>query len=577
MKILLEFARIRPWTSLGLLLCLLVAGILEGLGLSSVLPLVRVAIDGSVSAEPSGIEARLVGLFSRVGLEPTLGVLLWVITAAFAAKAALILFARRQIGYAVARIVADLRLRLLRALLRADWTFFVHRPVGSFANSFVTEAQRSAAAYMNATWLVFRVMELGIYATIAFVASWRVTIVALLIGTLLVLGLSGLVRAGRHAGTRQTKLFRSLLGRFSDLLQGSKALKAMGRVEDMAPLLEEETLRVQRVRQHQVFVKEALPALQEPMVVGVFALGLFVGVATLGLELPHLLLLAVLLERTYSAMNKAQRRYQKVALDESAHFALLRTIAEAEARAERLGSGPRVRLADRIELEDVHFAYGEQDVLRGVDLTIPAGSVTALTGPSGAGKTTVLDLVVGLVQPDAGQVRVDGTPLTELDLGAWRRSIGYVPQEANLLHDTVAANVRLGDATVSDAQVVAALRAAHAWDFVEALPEGLDTVVGERGSALSGGQCQRISIARALVHGPSLLILDEATTSLDPASEAAVLDAVRELASRTTVLAVSHQPALLRIADLVYHVAEGQVDDASGDGSPRVAFVGGQG
>jgi len=578
-RILLEFARERPLSSLGLLVCLALAGAVEGLGLASVLPLVSVAIQGGTPADPSGLEARLIGAFARVGLEPTLGVLLTVVTGAFAVKAGLVLWVRRQVGYTIERVVTDLRLRLLRALLRADWRFYVRKPIGAFTNSYVSEANRAGAAYMDATWVAFKGLELVIYAGIAFATSWRVTAVALLVAVALTQGLGGLVRAARRAGARQTKLLRALLARLTDLLQAVKPLKAMGRAETMMPLLERDTMRMQRARLKEVFAKEALAAFQEPLVVGIFAAGCFIGIGLAGMELPRVLMLAVLIERAYRALTNGQKRYQKVVIEESAYWALRRSIDEAEAQAERVSSGTVVELRRGIELGDVRLRHGEHEVLRSASLTIPAGQVTALTGSSGAGKTTLADVISGLLPVDAGSVRIDGVSLEAIDLPSWRRSIGYVPQDPTLLHDTVAMNVTLGDSGLSRADVERALREAHAWEFVERLPEGMDSPVGERGLALSGGQRQRISIARALVHRPALLILDEATTALDPASEAAVLAAIRELRGRTTVLAISHQPALLGVADRVYHVADGRVSArrvALAPEAPRAAGAGGR-
>src|SRR5262245_17085713 len=181
-----------------------------------------------------------------------------------------------------------------------------------------------------------------------------------------------------------------------------------------------------------------------------------------------------------------------------------------------------------LTLEDVHLSYGDLRVLEGASLEIPVGRITAIVGRSGAGKTTVADLVCGLVRPDRGSVRVDGVSLDEIDLHAWRRNIGYVPQEVFLVNDTVRENVTLGE-EVSDAAVETALRRAGAWDFVSKLPEGMQSPAGERGALLSGGQRQRICIARALVHDPKLLILDEATAALDPESEAQIWETLEGL------------------------------------------------
>ena len=213
-----------------------------------------------------------------------------------------------------------------------------------------------------------------------------------------------------------------------------------------------------------------------------------------------------------------------------------------------------------IALEGVEFAYDGQTVLEDASLEIPAGQITALVGGSGGGKTTVTDLVMGLVRPGAGEVRVDGVSLEQLDVGAWRKLIGYVPQEVVLFHDTVRVNVTFGDDSISDEEVERALRAAGVWDVVRALPGGIEASVGERGSRLSGGERARVGLARALAGRPKLLILDEATAALDPETERIVLSTLEALRGDVTVLAISHQPALRDVADRVYRIQAGQAE-----------------
>jgi ATP-binding cassette subfamily C protein len=271
------------------------------------------------------------------------------------------------------------------------------------------------------------------------------------------------------------------------------------------------------------------------------------------------LVLVVALGRMLVFLGKVQKQYQKMVVDESAFWSLQAAIADAQAAQEELGSGQVPSLHTGIRFQAVEFSYEQNRVFDGLSLDLPAGKLTTLTGPSGAGKTTIIDLVIGLLQPQSGAILIDGTSLQTLDVKAWRRMLGYVPQETLLLHDTVLHNVTLGDAQLSAADAERALRAAGAWEFVAALPQGLDNIVGERGGKLSGGQRQRIMIARALVHKPRLLILDEATSALDPASERAICQTIGQLRGELTILAISHQTALVDAADRIYHLENGRV------------------
>ncbi|MGZ9034649.1 MAG: ATP-binding cassette domain-containing protein, partial [Rhodospirillales bacterium] len=212
-----------------------------------------------------------------------------------------------------------------------------------------------------------------------------------------------------------------------------------------------------------------------------------------------------------------------------------------------------------VRLERVEFSFGRKRVLKGVDIDVPANAITVMTGPSGGGKTTILDLILGLYQPKAGRLLVDGVPLEQVDLKRWREMIGYVPQEFVLFHDTIHANIAVGDETMSEADVRAALETAGAWEFVEALPKGMHSTVGEKGSKLSGGQRQRIALARALARRPKLLILDEVSSALDPATEIDICRRLRAMSASITTLAITHRPAFLDIADRIYKLENGLV------------------
>jgi ATP-binding cassette subfamily C protein len=268
--------------------------------------------------------------------------------------------------------------------------------------------------------------------------------------------------------------------------------------------------------------------------------------------------LVILFASMLSSINKTQRKYQVMLADASALWSLRAMIDRAEAETEPQGGTGTPTLERSLELKEIRVDYDGRRLLDDLRIEVPAGQITAIVGASGAGKTTIVDLITGLLRPDGGDVWIDGVPLRDLSLRRWREMLGYVPQETLLLHDTVHTNVSLGDPELGAEDVEAALRDAGAWEFVSQMPEGVHSSVGERGALLSGGQRQRIAIARALVHGPKLLILDEATTALDPENEAAIWEVVTRLRGKTTVVAISHQPALVGVANRIYRVEGGR-------------------
>ncbi len=555
MRLLLTFARTYPLQSAVVLICLLLGGIAEAIGLSTLLPILSIATAGQRPQETESEFARVVTrALEGMGLNPNFETLLVVLLVAVYAQGALWLLANRQVGYTVAHVATDHRLSLLRSLSRARWSYYTQLPVGVAANAMASEAERGARAYLYGATFVSLCMEALMYSALALAVSWRFTLGASAAGWVIVYAVRALIRRTRKAGLKQTRVLRSLLGRLTDSLQAIKPLKAMGLESRIGPVLEDDTERLNRALRRQVFAKEALRAVQPPLLVTFAIPGLYLAVTFWSFPLAELLVLLFFFDRTLARLSKAQRQYQHMVTEESAYWALRELIESADRAREENPGARQPTLRDAVALRDIDLRYGDHIVLRNASLEVPAGQITALLGPSGAGKTTIADLASGLLQPEGGEVLIDGVPLAEIDLARWRAMIGYVPQEMFLLNDSVRANVTLGDDAFDDAAVESALRRAGAWDFVAALPQGVDTPVGERGSLLSGGQRQRISIARALVRNPQLLILDEATTGLDAETEAAVWRAIGKLRGETTVLAISHQPAARTVADRVYRI-----------------------
>lgn len=559
MNVLAKFARSHPYRSFVTLACLLLAGVAEGVGLSSLFPVLELAIPNESGAPPSEFAEGVRNVLAHLGVTPSLGTLLLIVVGGITAKAVLVLLANRQVGYAVSSVATELRLALVGALMSARWRYFTTRPSGEIANAFTTEAERASLAFLHGSLVIAALIQVLLYTSIALAISWQATLAALALGILSAAALTWLVRAARNAGSRQTELLKRSVAHLADALHAIKPLRAMAREQLMDTVLTRETRDLNRAQRGEVLSKEGLKALQEPILVAGLAFGLYVAVTYWSMSVSYLLMFGVLFGRTLGAIGKAQKEIQKFVTRESAYVSLQATIDAAERECEPASSGAVPSLKSGIELQNIHFAYGEVPVLSNANVIIEAGKLTTLIGASGAGKTSLADLVVGLVQPQAGSITIDALELNQIDLRAWRQMVGYVPQEMFLLNESVFTNIALGDPSISEAAVWQALDKVGARKFVDALPEKLQASVGERGLLLSGGQRQRIAIARAIVCSPQLLILDEATAALDPTTEAAVVATVASLRDEMTILAITHQAAFAERADRVYRLENGVV------------------
>lgn len=548
-----------PGRSALMVLCLMLGGFFEGVGIASLLPLLNLVLARESSAPPSTLEKALSEAFSAVGLDPTLPLLLVIITIVMIMKSVFTLIAMKQVGYTVAHIVTELRLALLRALFRARWSYFIQQPIGVFTNAVSTEAIRLSKGYHAACLLLAVIIQVMFYLAIALLLSWQITVLSLVGGVVVTIMLIPFISMAKRAGRRQTESFRVLLVRLTDLLKGIKPIKAMGRVDQLGPLLEAESIRLKSALRQKVLSQELLKALQEPLIVMLMCSGLFLVLTYRKEGVADFFMLAVLFYRILTRIGNIQKQYQDLGIFESAYWSFQKMLDQTQAVGEKAAGVMPPSFERAITFDDVTFRHGDKEIFTGVSLEIHQGSLVAITGESGVGKTTLVDLISGLITPQEGRVLIDGVPLEKLNILAWRRQIGYVPQEMFLFNDTVLGNVTLGDRSVSREEAEDALRKAGAWDFVSALSEGLDTQVGEGGARFSGGQRQRISLARALVNQPRLLILDEMTTSLDPTTEAAICETLLQLLGKMGIVAISHQPALVQAADKVLRVREGDV------------------
>ena len=565
MRVIIIFLRRYPLQSALILGALLFTGVLEGLGISLLLPLLGLAanVNGGSSSDAvvgagSTLGQIVNNMFGYIGITPTIGMLLIIFAVFMSLKALILLNINKRVGYVVAQVVTDLRLELINALFATRWEYFIKQSVGSLANSIGSQTGMASRAYISGIKMLAAMLNALVYAVIALLISWKATLVAAAAGITILFALRRFIKKSRRAGEREVYMLQSMMAYLTDSLIMIKPLKTMALQHLVDVVLKKKVEGLKKALKKLVFSSNAMSAFQEPLTVGFTSVGLYFVLVVWKMPLASVLIMVYMFAKLMSKIQKVQSLYQMVAEAESAYWSYESKLQMAVKEKEPTFGNQKPSLNRSVRLEQISFAYTNRWILKDADFVFPANTFTAIVGPSGIGKTTVVDLLTGLLRPQEGEILIDDIPLAEIDLRKWRRLIGYVPQETILLHESVFINVTLGDRELKAEDVESAMRAAGAWDFVQDLPEGLDTVVGERGSKLSGGQRQRIAIARALVHQPKLLILDEATTALDPEIEAAICETLQGLKGNLTILAISHQPAILKVADRAYRLENGK-------------------
>jgi len=531
----------------------------ETTGVLLLAQLLALAGVGAPQGAAGALVAAVGGAFRALGMQPTLGAVL----AIFVVLAVLVAGLQRAENLVSNRMQLDAamhyRTRLYDAVAGARWLPLARTRGADLLTALTTECDRVGAAAAFLLGLVVHGLLCAAYLAFALRLSPALTAVAVACGGVLLVVLRRQRAAARRAGQGLSEVSAELMSAAGEHLGALKVVKSYGAEERNARIF---AGVAQRSVDMHVSAWHAYADARFALLAGsvtLLSMVAYVALAVLRVSGPTVLLLVFIFYRLVPRLAHLQGVYQHLSQDLPAWEQVAARIAALRAEREELaGTAERAELARSIRFESVSFAYeaGRGDAVHGLELEIPAWRTTAIVGPSGAGKTTVADLVMGLVQPRSGRIVVDGRALDESWLRAWRAGIGYVAQDTLLFNDTVLANLRWARPESTEEEVWEALRLAAAEGFVAALPEGLATPIGDRGVRLSGGERQRLALARALLRRPALLILDEATSALDAENERRIRDAIRGLHGRMTILMITHRLPSVRDADVV-HVVEG--------------------
>lgn len=548
---------------LAVILGLLASSIVEMIGLSMVVPLLASVAFGDENIHMGGVKSVITNAYnivlSKIGLSPDIGALVLLVVLALSLKSAISILVMRYVGDLMAEITKSVRLEVFRRLLNSNWNFFAAQPMSRLVNGAGVETGSIGESFLCSATILASCIQVLTYMVICVLISWRLSIVAVVIGFVMFMTFGSLVRMSRQASKLHSRRLRQMSASFTDTILGMKPIKAMGRQGRFAALFEADAQQLHRTMRTKVVSSEFASELQEPIVAALLCLGLYLATSQWHLQLHEQIVVGLLLIRLVSSFSQIQRTFHRMATIRDMHRSVSTLLRDAMRNAESSSGGIRPTLKQAIVFRDATISYGpNKTVVKNLNWTLPAGQVVALIGPSGVGKSTLVDIMVGLREPASGAVLVDQVSMKTIDMLQWRSMIGYVPQEVILFNDSILFNVTLREPGFSEEDVIAALTAAGAISFVEALAEGVHYSVGERGHRLSGGQRQRIAIARALISNPVLLILDEATAGLDKETELEICNSIVEIShSRNlTVVTISHNQIWSAVADEVYLMSD---------------------
>lgn len=554
------------WEVLGvrvpILLCgMLCASLLEGAGLTLLVPLLgRIGI-GAEAGDGNPL-LDLVGPFlDAMGVPFEVGPLMVVMVVVLILQVTLTFVVKCYEVRCTTEYTTHWRKRLFSAVINADWTFLMRTKSDAQVNQIVNETSRVSAALALLLQMFNSLFFVLVYAAIAFVAAWQVVAFLLIFGVSIYLLTRPLSRRGRIVGEHVTEVSQALYHRTQEFVYGAKLVKATA-TEDAATGLMSKAVEAYRRTYNEAGI---LPALIQLIYMAsgyvVLGTGVWLAVSVLSYDPIAVVVAIYVFLRLYVQLTNFQQLRQGFILSASALPPLRHEYEEACRQAEHPGQGidPNAGSAAAIDVTGLTVAYEGLNALRDVSVRLPGGEVLGLTGPSGAGKSTFVDAIVGLVSPVSGAVKIDGTPMSEIDPRAWRRHIGYVAQDTLLLNGTVAENISWGQPVASRADIEAAAALANADEFIGRMPNGYDSQIGGRSIRMSGGQRQRIGLARALIGKKRLVILDEATSALDSESEAQILRAVKNLRGKVTVIIVAHRLSTLRLADRIAVMKKGRI------------------
>lgn len=540
---------------IGVVLGLLLVSLADLISLSMLLPLLAMStVVPGAAGHSSKVAAFLEPAFNALGLPHTMATVLIVFVTIISIKSLLSVALMKYTAGVIMELTHDVRTELVRNVFNARWSYLVRQHVGHLSHLASNEVRTVANMFGDVSGLVAQILQVLLYLAFAFWLSWPIALLAIGFGLCVLVWFIVLVRIRYARAREEVAMVGKLASHFSDILTNIRPFRGMGQAKGALELFNRSAEQARNALGLKLVSAELSSEILEPLTSIALAIWFYFSVTYFDFVLTNLFIVGLLLIRVIMLFFSIYRVLFRITEGRAHVLALMKTVEETGRVAEEYPGTMELKEVGDVALRNVSFGYDSRLVLENMSIDFPKGSITVIIGPSGRGKSTLLDLLLAFQQPQAGEVLVGGANLfSEVNVWSWRQMIGYVPQEQVLLNDTIFENITMSNPDIGQPAVERALGMAAASEFVQALPGGVRYAVGERGSALSGGQRQRIALARAFVKEPKILLLDEPTSALDTETEQRIIANVQRLRQETglTVIAISHQPAWIEAADQV--------------------------
>ena len=553
------FRRYR-WHLLALAASGFLSAILEGIGINAAIPLVSF-FTGNTNEATDIITKVIQGLFAFLHVPFSFRYLLVFMLGLFILRAVSVVVFGYIRGWIAADFLGKESEDVLRRTMHSSWPFLLKQKIGAIHNTMVRDIQCTGGLLGIVGQVIQSFSGFLMYLLVALNISPVMTLYTLGGGVVLLFVVRPLLRRTRSIAERTALTEKQFSQFLSEHIIGMKSVKAAGAEEAALQKGSGQIglLRVLSIRQ--ALVRSVSSSLFQPVSLILVVVLFMLTYRTPGFSIISFGATLYLIQKIFTYLESGQNALQSISefLPYAQNISAFKRHLNLHRELANKGGKPII-FNGTLEFKGVSFAYNEdKQVLKNIDFKVNAGETVGLIGPSGTGKTSVADLLLRLFKPTAGALMVNGMPLNDMALDAWRKSIGYVPQEAFLLHSTIEENIRFYKESLTMEDVMASAKQANIHDFIMGLPDGYQTTVGDRGVLLSGGQRQRIVLARALAGKPALLILDEATSALDHESEKLIQEAISKLRGSVTVFIIAHRPSTVADADRILVLGGGRI------------------